>query len=78
MGELASAPIEFQTAHDVPQGGVLLALPALLAKGLLLYGPQMYQLPSGFYGIDSIFSELSGGQVHLLQRPVGGRRNCRH
>jgi transposase-like protein len=55
MGLLASAPIEFQTVCDVPQGGVLLALPALLAAGLLSYSPQMYQLPSGFYGIDSIF-----------------------
>ena len=55
MGLLASAPIEFQTACDVTQGGVLLALPALLAQGLLRYSPQMYQLPNGFYGIDSIF-----------------------
>ena len=31
MGLLAAAPIAFQTACDVPQGGVLLALPALLA-----------------------------------------------
>jgi len=55
MGLLTSAPIEFQVAHDVSQGGVLLALPALLAEGLLRYSPQMYQLPDGFYGIDSIF-----------------------
>jgi len=55
MGMLASAPIEFQTASDVPQGGVLLALPALLAQGLLRYSSQMYQLPAGFYGLDSIF-----------------------
>jgi hypothetical protein len=33
----------------------LLALPALLAQGLLRYSPQMYHLPNGFYGIDSIF-----------------------
>ena len=58
MGMLASAPIEFQTTCDVPQGGVLLALPALLAQGLLRYGPEMYQLPAGFYGIDSIFMLL--------------------
>src|SRR5437879_13148925 len=58
MGLLASAPIEFQTACDVTQGGVLLALPALLAQGLLRYSPQMYQLPNGFYGIDSIFLML--------------------
>src|ERR1017187_7974851 len=35
MGELESAPIEFQAACDVAQGGVLLSLPALLAAGLL-------------------------------------------
>jgi hypothetical protein len=59
MGLLASAPIAFQTACDVPQGGVLLALPALLAQGLLRYSPQMYQLPEGFYGLDSIFLLLA-------------------
>ena len=55
MGELDSAPIEFQAACDVAQGGVLLALPALLAAGLLRYTPEFYQLPKGFYGIESIF-----------------------
>ena len=55
MGELESAPVEFQATCDVAQGGVLLALPALLAAGLLRYTPQMYKLPKGFYGIDSIF-----------------------
>src|SRR5438477_1650796 len=34
-GMLASAPIEFQTAGDVPQGGVVLALPAVFAQRLL-------------------------------------------
>lgn len=55
MGQLGAAPIEFQTACDVPHGGVLLALPALLAQGLLRYSSQSYQLPEGFYGLDSIF-----------------------
>ena len=55
MGELESAPVEFEATCDVAQGGVLLALPALLAAGLLRYTPQMYKLPKGFYGIDSIF-----------------------
>jgi hypothetical protein len=55
MGVLQSAPIQFQPACDVTRGGVLLALPALLAVGLLRYTPEMYQLPPGFYGIDSIF-----------------------
>ena len=55
MGALESAPVEFEATCDVAQGGVLLALPALLAAGLLRYTPQMYKLPKGFYGIDSIF-----------------------
>jgi len=59
MGDLESAPIEFQPTCDVAQGGVLLALPALLAAGLLRYTPQMYQLPNGFYGIDSVFLLLA-------------------
>ena len=40
MGELESAPIEFQATCDVAQGGVLLALPALLAAGLLSCTPR--------------------------------------
>jgi hypothetical protein len=55
MGELESAPIEFQATCDVAQGGVLLALPALLAAGLLRCTAQMYQLPKGFYGLESLF-----------------------
>jgi hypothetical protein len=59
MGALESAPIQFQATCDVTRGGVLLALPALLAVGLLRYTPEMYQLPKGFYGIDSIFLLLA-------------------
>lgn len=59
LGLLTSTPIEFQVASDVPGGGVMLALPALLAQGLLRYSPQMYHLPDGFYGIDSIFLLLA-------------------
>jgi len=59
MGALASAPIRFQPAWDVTQGGVLAALPALLASGLLRYSSPLYQLPAGFYGLDSIFLLLS-------------------
>ena len=55
MGELESAPIEFQATCDVTQGGVLLALPPLLAAGLLRHTPEFYQLPKGFYGLESIF-----------------------
>src|SRR5947209_19163883 len=59
MGVLASAPIQFETACDVPKGGVLLALPALLAVGLLRHTAALYTLPNGFYGIASIFLLLA-------------------
>src|ERR1700728_3067956 len=59
MGGLCSAPAEFETALDVPRGGVLLALPALLSTGLLRYTGALYSLPNGFYGIDSIFLLLA-------------------
>jgi hypothetical protein len=59
MGALESAPIQFQATCDVTRGGVLLALPALLAVGLLRYTTPMYQLPNGFYGLDSIFLLLA-------------------
>jgi hypothetical protein len=59
MGELGSAPVAFQPARDVPQGGVLLAVPALLATGVLRHTQAIYQLPQGFYGIESIFLLLA-------------------
>ena len=67
LGALESAPIEFQPACDVSHGGVLLAVPTLLALGLLRYTPQMYTLPQGFYGIDSIFLLL--GLMALARIP---------
>jgi hypothetical protein len=59
VGGLASAPIQFETACDVPQGGVLLALPALVAVGLLRHTAALYQIPDGFYGIASVFLLLA-------------------
>jgi len=59
MGLLASAPPQFQAACDVPQGGVLLALPALLAVGLLRHTTALYRLPHGFYSLASIFLLLA-------------------
>ena len=59
MGALESAPVEFAAACDVAGGGVLLAVPALLAAGLLRYTQELYRLPNGFYGITSIFLLLA-------------------
>src|SRR5205809_8102874 len=59
IGELEAAPIIFQAAQDVPQGGVLLALPALLAVGLLRHSSELYKLPPGFYGLGSVLQLLA-------------------
>jgi len=55
MGALDGAPLEFEAADDIPQGGVLCALPALLALGLLHRTRETFSLPKGFYPIDTIF-----------------------
>lgn len=59
MGELEAAPIIFQAARDIPGGGVLLALPVLLAVGLLRHSAELYALPKGFYGLSSVFVLLA-------------------
>ena len=58
LGGLHDAAPRFEAAQDVPQGGVLLALPALLANGLLSHSTSFFKLPQGFYGLDSIFLTL--------------------
>ena len=58
MGMLDSAPIEFEVVDDVPQGGVLCALPALLVFGLLRHTRETFSLPAGYYPIETIFLAL--------------------
>jgi len=50
---------DFQPALDVPHGGVLCALPALLALGLLKTTGQFFDLPKGYYGLKSLFLLLA-------------------
>jgi transposase-like protein len=59
IGDLESVAPEFQAVLDVPNGGVLFALPALLAMGLLKYTDQFFKLPKGYYGMDSLFLLLA-------------------
>ena len=56
---LNGAAIEFEQVQDVPDGGVLLALPALLLLGLLSKSREMFWMPEGFYPLESIFLLLA-------------------
>jgi hypothetical protein len=49
----------FTTAVDIPNGGVLLALPALLVSGLLYRVEKFFRLPAGFYGVQTILLLLA-------------------
>src|SRR5271165_3209326 len=56
---LNGAPIEFELVKDVPDGGVLFALPALLLLGLLSKSREMFSMSEGFYPLESIFLLLA-------------------
>ncbi len=55
LGQISEVSIEFKASTDVPNGGVLFALPALLAIGLLHSTQKYFRLPNGYYGLDSLF-----------------------
>jgi hypothetical protein len=59
LGMIHSVPIEFQSSIDVTNAGVLLALPCLLACGLLKHTDKYFHLPSGYYNLKSIFLLLA-------------------
>ena len=59
LGALDEAAPRFEPALDVSNGGVLLALPALLACGLLRHAGKYFRLPAGFYGLKTIFLLLA-------------------
>ena len=56
---LDGAPIEFERVADVPDGGVLFALPVLLLYGLLHKSREIFSMPEGFYPLESIFLLLA-------------------
>ena len=51
FGGLVQAPTRFEAGRDVSCGGVLWALPGLLANGLLHRQEECFALPKGFYGV---------------------------
>lgn len=59
LGKLQAAPIRFEAATDVPQGGVLCALPALLVLGLLRYSAASFTWLPGYYPLETIFLAIA-------------------
>jgi hypothetical protein len=59
LGKLGEFSPRFVGALDIPNGGVLLALPALLVSGLLRHASKYFRLPAGFYGLKTIFLLLA-------------------
>ena len=59
LGQLEAAPIRFEAVSDVPKGGVLCALPALLALGLLRHSRESFSLPAGYYPLETIFLSVA-------------------
>jgi hypothetical protein len=59
LGELTEAAVKFECCSDVSFGGVLFSLPALLSNGLLYKSEEYFQLPGGYYGLNSILTILA-------------------
>ena len=59
VGMLDGAPVVFQAALDIPCGGVLFAVPALLAVGLLRHASRHLSIPRGYYRLDTLLIVLA-------------------
>jgi transposase len=70
MGQLQEAAPQFVAAEAVRYGGAMLALPAMLALGLLEAGEQAYgSLRNGFYGLRATLSILTFMALLRLRTP---------
>jgi hypothetical protein len=58
VGALGQATVSFERCDDVPNGGVICALPALLAVGLLRH-VKCFTWPKGYYPMEAIFLILA-------------------
>ncbi|MFZ4539949.1 putative transposase [Propionivibrio sp.] len=75
VGALGAAAPRFEAALDVPNGGVLCALPALLAMGLLEGTERFFTLPAGYYAPDSLLMLLAFMALCRMQS-IEVLRNC--
>lgn len=75
FGELSEAEPMFEENQDVKSAGVLLALPSLLLNGLLKYSDQVFSLPKGYYGLQSILMILAFVAI-LRIKSIEGVRYC--
>ena len=70
LGQLQEVEPSFERAVDLPHGGVLLALPALLVSGLLSHANKYFSLPAGFYGLKTIFLLLAFMACEFRRNPA--------
>jgi len=68
-GKLATAQTQFCPAESVPNGGVLFALPALIANGLIQNVKSYFSLSKGFYGITHILLTLGFMALCRVKNP---------
>jgi len=70
VGELEEARPCFERANSVARGGVLVALPALVAQGLFeVFGDTYDKLKSGFYGLNSVIATLAFMALLRIKTP---------
>jgi hypothetical protein len=67
VGALDGAPLRFESADDIPNGGVLCALPAMLAIGLLRHTGTHFTWPKGYYPMEPIFIILASLALARVQ-----------
>ena len=73
IGGLEAPEPSFTPSIDVPNAGVLLAIPALMANGLIRDADKHFELPKGYYGLWSIFLLLAFMLMARIKSPEGLR-----
>ena len=59
LGLISHASLQFEHCNDLSFGGVLCALPALVANGLFLFLNNLFSLPPGYYDVQHIVTALA-------------------